>query len=118
MALHNQLGKEGEQMATAYFEQKNYTILHRNWRYNQYEIDIIAFKNNVVHIIEVKLRTSRDFALPEHAVNKKKFRDLTKAADEFLSQHPEYRYVQFDILAINVNNDGTKEYFLIEDIFL
>ena len=116
MATHNQLGKEGEQLAADYLLKKGFVILHRNWRYSFYEIDIIALKEDVVHVVEVKLRTSDAFGPPEHAVNKKKFRDLMKAADVFLSQHPQYRYLQFDILSIS-DQGGKREFFMIEDVF-
>jgi putative endonuclease len=42
MAVHNQLGKKGEEMAEAYLLQQGYQVLHRNWRHSHYEIDIIA----------------------------------------------------------------------------
>ena len=54
MASHNQLGKEAEQMAVSYLTTKGYEILHCNWRYSHYEIDIIAIKNELLRIIEVK----------------------------------------------------------------
>ena len=54
MASHNELGKEAEQMAVNYLTQKGYTILHCNWRHSRYEIDIIAMKDKLLRIIEVK----------------------------------------------------------------
>ena len=84
MALNNQLGKQGEEIAEKYLLQHGYEILHRNWRHSHYEIDIIAKKNEVVHFVEVKLRSSKIFGFPEESVNRKKFRFLLQAADEFL----------------------------------
>ncbi len=79
MAQHNKLGQEGEQMASTYLEQQGYIILHRNWRYSHYEIDIIALKKEVLHFIEVKIRSSAKFGLPEESVTKKKFQNLLNA---------------------------------------
>ena len=62
MAVHNQLGKKGEDMAEAYLLQIGYQVLHRNWRHSHYEIDIIAIKNEVLHFVEVKLRSSKTLA--------------------------------------------------------
>ena len=118
MAGHLQLGKDGEQLAAAFLMQKGYTILHRNWRHSYYEIDIIAQKKHVLHFIEVKIRSSKKFGLPEDAVDKKKFQRLLNAADEFLHLHPQFRHVQYDIMAINTFKNGPPEYFLIEDVYL
>ena len=118
MALHNEVGKEGEQLALAWLRKNEFEILHCNWRYSRYEIDIIAKKNNLLHIIEVKCRNFVPGGYPEESVTKKKFKFLLNAADEYLYQHPEYKHVQFDILSITLHKNGEPEYFLIEDVFL
>jgi len=118
MASHNRLGKEAEQMAVNYLKEKGYEILHCNWRYSRYEIDIIAIKKDLLRIIEVKSLKSSAFRYPEESVTKKKFKYLLKAADEFLFQNQQYRHVQFDILSIVLNPEKEPEYFLIEDVFL
>ncbi len=118
MARHQTWGKKGEEDAAAYLQQKGFEILHRNWRHSYYEIDIIALKNGVLHFVEVKLRTSNNFGLPEDAVDKRKFRRLLNAADEFLHRHPQYRHVQYDIVAISISPNGVADYFFIEDVYL
>jgi putative endonuclease len=118
MASHNQLGKEAEQMAVSYLTKKGYEILYCNWRHSHYEIDIIAIKNELLRIIEVKSLKSSQLRYPEESVTKKKFKYLLKAADEFLFQNQQYRHVQFDILSIVLDRENEPEYFLIEDVFL
>jgi len=118
MGHHIQLGQTGEQLAEDFLKQNGFLILHRNWRHSHYEIDIIALKKEVLHFIEVKIRSSTKFGLPEEAVNKKKFQNLLNAADEFLYHHPQYRHVQYDIVAINTYKNKPLEFFLIEDIYL
>lgn len=117
MASHNQLGKDGEKMAEDFLLKKGYEILHLNWRYSFYEIDIIARRNNLLHIIEVKTLSASSPGYPEDSVTKRKFKRLLNAADEFLHQHPEYRHVQYDILSIKVY-EPEPEFFLIEDVYL
>jgi len=56
MAEHNKFGTEGETLAAQWLKEKGYEILQRNWRHSHYEIDIIALKNKMLHIIEVKSR--------------------------------------------------------------
>src|SRR5215217_5877375 len=100
MAVHIDLGKRGEQLAEEYLVKKGYTILYRNWRHSHYEIDIIALKNNIPHFVEVKVRSSKNFGLPEENVTKKKIKFLLQAADEFLFKNQQYTNFQLDILSI------------------
>ena len=118
MASHNELGKQGEEMAVAYLLEKGYKILHCNWRYSYFEIDIIASKDEKLHIVEVKTLHAPAAGHPEDSVTKKKFRRLANAADEFLHQHPEFRHVQFNILSITLHRNKKPEFFLIEDVYL
>jgi putative endonuclease len=118
MAHHNQTGINGELLAVGYFTQNNYTLLHQNWKYSYWEIDIIATKNNILHFIEVKTRKTRSFGMPEDKVSKKKIENLMNAAREFLYQNPQWQRIQFDILSISIIKNQPIEYFLIEDISL
>lgn len=118
MASHNELGKDAEELAAKWLQDKDYVILHRNWRYSHYEIDIVAGKGKFIYFIEVKARNFTPFGYPEDSVTKKKFKNLQKAADEYLFQNPGHAWIQYHILAITLHRDKEPEYFLIEDIFL
>jgi putative endonuclease len=73
----------------------------------------------MLHIIEVKCRNFfPGGAHPEENVTRKKFRNLQRAADKFLSFHPQYKWIQYDILAITVYKDKEAEYFLLQDVYL
>ena len=61
MASHNDTGKTGENLAAIWFEEKGYTIIHKNWRHKNLEVDIVATKNNMLHFIEVKAVTTLKF---------------------------------------------------------
>ena len=117
MAVHNELGKEAEQMAVSYLIENGYEILYCNWRYSHYEIDIIARKSDFLKIVEVKSLKGSNIKYPEESVTKKKFKNLKRASEEFLFQNPQYQHVQFDILSI-IRNGEASEFFLIEDVFL
>lgn len=118
MASHNELGKEGEELAAQWLIAKGYTLLHRNWRYSYHEIDIIATKGKFLHFIEVKARKASSLGNPEDSVTRKKFKYLKKAADEFLYLNPGHNWIQYDILSITLQKNGTADYFLLEDVFL
>jgi putative endonuclease len=118
MAVHNQTGSMGEALAATYFIERGYSLLHQNWRYSHWEVDIIASKDGVLHFIEVKTRRTKKFGHPEDGADKKKIRNLINAAEEYLYQHPEWKRIQFDILAITIVKVESVEYFLIEDVYL
>ena len=63
-------GNFGENLACNYLKEKGFTILVQNWRYKHLEIDIIACKENKLHIIEVKTRSSIQFGYPEQFISK------------------------------------------------
>ena len=117
METHLDTGRTGEEKAAQWLQQRGYDILHRNWRYSYYEIDIIARYKGRLHFVEVKLRSSKNFGMPEVHVNKKKFKFLAQAADQFLFLNQQYKHIQFDILSINILN-GQNEIFFIQDVYL
>ena len=117
MAQHNNTGNKGEELAVTWFSNNNYKILHTNWRHRNWEIDIIAYKENILHFIEVKTRTSIAFGYPEDNVSRKKIAYLIDAADEYLQLYPKWKRIQFDILAITISKNEVA-YFYIEDVYL
>ena len=116
MARHNLTGSLGEEMAINYLMEKGYIIVHRNWRFKNWEMDIIASRNNILHFIEVKTRRTKTFGHPEEDVSRKKIRNLMGAAEEFLLKYPGWKRIQFDILSITIEKDKPAEFFLIEDV--
>ncbi|MET0464864.1 MAG: YraN family protein [Chitinophagaceae bacterium] len=118
MALHNEIGEAGEKMAAAWLQGKGYEILQINWRYSYYEIDIIARKGGTLHIIEVKSRKYFPGAYPEDSVNRKKFKHLQRAAGQYLSLYPQYKWLQYDIVAITLHKYKPAEFFLLQDVFI
>jgi len=106
MAEHNELGKLGEELAVDFLQQKGYTILETNWRFQKAEIDIIAQKENVLAIVEVKTRSSLEFGLPQDFVKPKKIQLLVKAVNEYVISRDLDVEVRFDIIAINREVDN------------
>lgn len=117
MALHNELGKTGEQLAADYLCDLGYSIIRKNWRHSRYEIDLIALKDEVLHFIEVKTRRSQRYGLPEDDVDRRKLKSLIHAGEAFLTKYPYWKRIQFDILSITISRDKN-EYFFIEDVYV
>lgn len=103
MATHNELGKEGENLAVEFLQKKGYTILERNWRFKKAEVDIITQKNNVLAIIEVKTRSNNYFGNPQDFVNPKKIKLLVEAVNKYVISKNLDVEVRFDIIAILKN---------------
>ena len=118
MATHNTTGLLGEQMAADYFIKAGYQLIEKNWRHSHWEVDIIAVKDTVLHFIEVKTRRTKKFGLPEESVSRKKIQYLINASEAYLHLHPEWKRIQFNILAISILRNEPVEYFLIEDVYL
>jgi len=116
MAKHNELGELGEDLAVEELEKNGYEIMERNWRYKKAEIDIIARKNGILAIVEVKTRSSDYFGDPQDFVNSKKIKMLVEAVNEYVNSKDLDIEVRFDIIAIISNqNKLTLEH--LEDAF-
>ncbi|HEX2684223.1 MAG TPA: YraN family protein [Ferruginibacter sp.] len=118
MAHHNLTGNTGEGLAVEHLAGSGYRILHQNWRYSHWEIDIIAEKDGILHFIEVKTRRTKNFGYPEDSVDERKIRNLINAAEEYLYQEPHWKRIQFNILSITMLKGEPVGYFLIEDVYL
>ena len=124
MARHNEIGEKGELLAADWLRNKGFNILHRNWRYSYYEIDIIADYGEILHFIEVKTRTSQLFGDPEDDVTDKKINDLMTAAEEYMERNPiahapdAMPRVQYDVLCVTLLDEQEPEYYFVEDVYL
>lgn len=117
MATNQDTGKEGEDLAVQWLSDRDYTIIQRNWRYAQYEIDIIASKGNKLHFVEVKTRKTKKYGPPDEEITRSKIRQMIAAGEEYMHQHPGWKWVRFDVLAITILQEEV-EYFFIEDVYL
>lgn len=117
MSLNQAKGKEGEAHATGWLVKKGYTVRERNWRYRQWEVDIIASRKQFLHFIEVKTRHSLRYGRPEESITRDKMNGLRNAAEAYQYLHPDWKYIQFDVVAITVIDGIIKEVFLIEDVY-
>ncbi|MBA4152843.1 YraN family protein [Flavobacterium sp.] len=116
MAQHNELGRKGETIAADFLQKNGYEILETNWVFQKAEIDIIAQKDTVLAIVEVKTRTSADFGLPQDFVKGRKIQNLVKAVDQYMIENDLDLEVRFDIIGIVLNNhEMTIEH--LEDAF-
>lgn len=117
MATHNETGKKGEDLAICWLQEKQFSILFRNWRHQHLETDIIAHKEGILHFIEVKTSRSRKQGLPEDRVHNVKWERMRACAEAFLHQYKEWDKICFDILSITLINGLQPEFYWIEDCY-
>lgn len=89
MAAKDELGKAGEERAALHLTAHGYTVLDRNWRCPQGEIDIVAAHGAHLAVIEVKTRRSSAFGHPFEAIDERKRRRLWALAFAWRAEHPE-----------------------------
>ena len=116
MAAHNELGKAGEKEACEFLKANGYEVLATNWKNQRAEADIIAKKNDLLLIIEVKTRSTDYFGEPGEAVGKQKQRMMVKAAEAYLEINNLDIEVRYDIIAV-IMNEKTKKLVYIEEAF-
>lgn len=116
MAKHNQTGKTGEELAAEYLIAKGYIIRDINWKNGKLELDIVAYKDRTLIVVEVKTRSSDLFGHPEDAVNTRKIRHIIDATDAYIQKYDLPFEVRFDIISI-VKKENEYEIEHIPDAF-
>lgn len=117
MRQKDALGKYGEAVAVRYLERNGWMILGRNWRCDAGELDVIAQRDGVVAICEVKTRRSSRFGTPLEAVTPTKLRRLRKLAGRWLAQHQSYvANVRIDVITVMVDDAGLSQVQHIEAV--
>lgn len=112
MAAKDTLGKNGEDRAVRYFEERGYRLIDRNWRCGQGEIDVIVERGGETVFVEVKTRTSVAFGHPFEAITPVKLARLKRLAASWCAQadRPVYR-VRLDAIAvIGADDDAVVEH--------
>ena len=100
MAIHNELGKEGEAEAILFLEKQGYQIRHLNWRSGKKELDIVAEHQGELIVMKVKTRRNKQCGDPEESINEKKLRRIVAAADAYIRKFRIDLPVRFDIISL------------------
>jgi putative endonuclease len=117
---HLALGARGEALAAAFLEQSGYALVAANLKLPvgrnlrgtvvQAEIDLVAYEGDVLCFVEVKTRASDWFAAPEQNVDRRKQRQITRAARAYrrtfnLAGVP-YRYDVVSVILPHATEDA------------
>ncbi|MDL1957853.1 MAG: YraN family protein [Deltaproteobacteria bacterium] len=102
-----ELGKKAEGLAEAFFIEKGYHVLERNYRVRCGEIDLILEDRLRVIFVEVKSRVSAKYGLPQEAITYHKKRQIIRVAKWYLQEKGCLdREIRFDVLAIRFHGIG------------
>ena len=93
-------GKWAEDLVSRWYEQHGYGIVARNWRCKRGELDVVACKNGVLVVCEVKARASNAFGTPAEAVTLAKQLKVRRATADFRASMRRSR----DLFSSLVNN--------------
>jgi putative endonuclease len=97
-------GIEGEDAACFYLMRNGYTVTARRWSSGNVrgDLDLVAWRGELLCVIEVKTRTARDMFPAHEVVDAQKRRILRRLTRQYLSQlpHRTVPQVRFDVLGV------------------
>lgn len=100
MGKHNEFGRLGEQKAVDFLLKNGYEVLFRNYRYQKAEVDIIAKKENILAIVEVKSRKMGFLGEISDSIGRKKINLLVAATDQYIQENDLDVEVRFDVIIV------------------
>ena len=126
--MSTSLGTLGESYAAAYLDQLGFRLVAANFTLPvgrnlrgaviNAEIDLIAYDGDTLCFVEVKTRASDWFAPPEVNVDRRKRRQITRAARVYrqmlgIENEPH----RFDVVTVIINDDSTPQLNLLRNFW-
>jgi putative endonuclease len=109
MRVKDALGQFGEQVAAQHLEQVGLSVVGRNWRCAEGEIDIIAQDGDVIVFCEVKTRSGLGYGDPTEALSQQKITRIRRLALRWLAANGlHYRALRFDVVSVLRSADGVR----------
>ena len=110
-------GNHGEELVARALQEQGFKILARNYTSRQGEIDIVAYKKNLIIFVEVKTRSANYFDLSE-VITHRKQHNIINTAKQFIAKH-DYENVsyRFDVALLEPNHDGILSISYLSDAF-
>ncbi len=98
---HVRFGSWAERLAARHLSRHGYEIIARNYKVAGAEIDLIALHGQTLVFVEVKARATGRFGSGEEAVDKRKRKQIRRAALAFLRHHNlEDKQTRFDVVTL------------------
>lgn len=84
LADPGELGRRGEAAAAQYLTQFGMTVVARNWRCRDGEIDLVLTEDDTLVFCEVKTRRGHDYGYPLEAITYRKRARLRRLVSAYL----------------------------------
>lgn len=100
-AGRQRLGRWGEERAARWYTAAGWTVLDRNWRCSDGEIDLLAERAGVLAVVEVKTRATDAFGVPAAAVTPAKQRRLRRLGARYAQESTRsWSGIRFDVVSV------------------
>ncbi len=95
-------GRRAENLASIWLQDQGFEILMKNWRTRYCEIDIIAYRNQRIHFVEVKYRRRSNSGSGFEYITPNKRRRMNVAARLWTHKHGRRGCeVQLDVISVS-----------------
>ncbi|OGY55055.1 MAG: hypothetical protein A3C82_02030 [Candidatus Wildermuthbacteria bacterium RIFCSPHIGHO2_02_FULL_47_12] len=124
MALHNTIGKAGEEVARKYLESKGYSIVGQNYRTKRAEIDVIArlrqgfwgLGESLLVFVEVRTKHHEQYGSPEETIDYKKRMRLQRNAAAYIHRTKYRGPYRIDAVCMIIGGNGLERISHYENI--
>ena len=104
------IGRSAEELAAQHLVEAGFRVLWKNVRIGPLEVDLVAKRDDLVIIVEVRSRGAGAFEGPLASITWSKRRMLLRAARGLwrgrLKKMPDVRRVRIDVVAITSSSEG------------
>jgi len=108
VAAKDDLGRRGEALAARHLQARGMTLLDRNWRCAQGELDLVALDRGELVFVEVKTRAGLAYGHPFESITAAKLARLRRLAAAWCDAHPgRHDRVRIDAVAVIAPFRGT-----------
>ena len=103
-------------LAARYLMEQGFAIREYNWRSGHKEIDLVAQERDVLVFVEVKTRKRGGWQSAYDSIDEQKRRTLRRGATAYRALHHIRLNLQFDLIAITVDDDDSYSIEYVENI--
>lgn len=112
------VGQAGEDAVAEWYTAAGYTVLDRNWRVREGELDLVVRDAATIAFCEVKTRRGDAFGLPIEAVTERKRRRLRLLAGRWLDTHDRGAgSLRFDVASVRPDGRGGWQVEMLANAF-
>jgi len=98
--MRRKTGELAESIACEHLVRSGYHILARNYHTRYAEIDIVAFKKNMLVFVEVRSKHSEIHGTPEETINQRKMARVLRAGLVYIAFNPQFKRYRVDAVCI------------------